>query len=164
MDQVCHWQCGVAKLRSCWSMNECTLAFCMPCKEKRLLSSADTTEEEGSSSNKMSERRSTRGNQSDIGVQFVACCPKGKCGRHTAADLVDLKETYITKGCLKATRKKDGDEGWQNVASNCWECGNEFHAPAASEGGLAPEVGTVADGRGALAPSPTAVSLKYQPH
>ena len=57
---------------------------------EKLLSSVTTTEEEGSSSNKMSKRRSTRGNKSDIGVQFVACCPKGECGRHTEADLVDL--------------------------------------------------------------------------
>ena len=91
--------------------HKCTLAFCMPCKEKKLLSSVATPEEEGSSSNNMSKRRSIRGNKSDIGVQFVACCPKGKCRRHTETDLVDLIEPNITKGYLMATRKKDSDEG-----------------------------------------------------
>ena len=36
--------------------------------------------------------------------------------------------------------------------------------PGASEGGLAPEVGTVAGGQGALTPSPTPASPNCQPH
>ena len=42
----------------------------------------------GQTDSKMSKRR--RGNKTDIGVEIVACCPKGECGRHTEADLVDL--------------------------------------------------------------------------
>ena len=60
------WCCRVAFMLE----HKCTLAFCIPYKEKKLLSSVITTEEKGSSSNKMSKRRSTRGNKSDIGVQF----------------------------------------------------------------------------------------------
>ena len=74
------WCCKVAFMLD----HECTLAFCVPCKEKKFLSSAVTTEEEGSSRNKMSKKGS-RGNKTDIGVQIVACCPKGKCGRHSEA-------------------------------------------------------------------------------
>ena len=61
----------------------------------------------------------------------MACCPKGKCRRHTDADIVDLVETYITKGYLKVMRKKNHDEGLQNVTSNCSGCEKEFYTIAA---------------------------------
>ena len=64
--------------------------------------SAETTEEESGS--KKSKRR--RGQQTDIGVNIVTCCPKGGCGTHTEADLVDLVEQHISKGYLRASRKK----------------------------------------------------------
>ena len=36
----------------------------------------------------------------------MTCCPKGGCGKHTEADLVDLVEQNISKGYLRASRKK----------------------------------------------------------
>ena len=80
---------------------ECTLAFCMACKEEKI-SSAETAGEGNGS--KKSKRR--RGQQIDIGVNIVTCCPKGGCGKHTEVDLVDLVEQNISKGYLRASRKK----------------------------------------------------------
>ena len=76
----------------------------MACKEEKI-SSAETAEE--GSSSKKSKRR--RGQQTDIGVNIVTCCPKGGCGKHTEADLVDLVDQRITKDYLKATREEKTD-------------------------------------------------------
>ena len=81
---------------------ECTLAFCTACKEERF-SSEDTTEE---GSGRKKSKRTRRVQQTDIGVNIVTCCPKGGCGKHTEADLVDLVEQNISKDYLRASRKK----------------------------------------------------------
>ena len=101
---------------------ECTLAFCMACKEEKILSAESA--EEGSSSKKSKRRRG----QTDIGVNIVTCCPKGACGRHTEADLVDLVDQRITKDYLKASREKkriqDG-RMWQNTAGGVGKSSRE---------------------------------------
>ena len=53
-------------------------------------------------------------------------CDKGECGRHTQADLENLKMHNIDKSYLKANRKKKKEMGWENVAEHCWGYGGLF--------------------------------------
>ena len=111
------------------SDKECTLAFCTACKvqwEERCLSE-DTTEE-GSSRKRTSKRQRKVVQQTKIGfdITAVTCCPKGECGKHTEGDLIDLVDQNISEDCLRASRRKKDDSGWDNVAAHCWGCGIQF--------------------------------------
>ena len=118
-DEVGVWCCKHA-----FSVDsECTLAYCMTCKE-RLMSS-------GGKKNKKRRGRSSRNTSKDVendGVvgTEVVCCAKGKCMEHTEADYVDLVDQNIQRSYLKKTREESKVRGWEDVAENCWGCGKMF--------------------------------------
>ena len=89
--------------------------------------SEDTTEE-GSSRKRTSKRKRKAVQQTEIGfnITAVTCCPKGECGKHTEGDLIDLVDQNISEGYLRASRRKNDDSGWENVAAHCWGCGIQF--------------------------------------
>ena len=69
---------------------KCTLAYCVSCKERKK-----------SRDNETNGRRRGRSKNKDPGGgrvgTHVVCCEKGKCGKHTEADLDDLMDQDVPK-------------------------------------------------------------------
>ena len=83
----------------------------------------------GSNNNKKQTRsrqvKSKDSEKRSVGTIIIAC-EKGTCMKHTEADLKDFKVVGVENSYLQATRKENGIEGWEKVATNCWSCGGEF--------------------------------------
>ena len=98
---------------------KCTLAYCVSCKERKK-----------SRDNETNGRRRGRSKSKDPGGgrvgTHIVCCEKGKCGKHTEADLDDLMDQDVPNNCLKKTRQNNKEKEWENVAENCLGCGKMF--------------------------------------
>lgn len=101
--------------------SECTLAYCMSCKEK--ISSGGKMK--GGRRRGRSSRTSNDQGKGRVGTEVV-CCGKGKCMEHTEADWEDLVDQFVENVYLKKTRQNNEDMGWEDVAENCWGCGKMF--------------------------------------
>ena len=98
--------------------SECTLAYCMICKEAI----------QGSKENRGGRQRRKRPEAGDDGMvgTTVMTCDKGECGEHTEADLEDLEDHLVEDTCLRATRIRENVSDWELVAANCWRCRGLF--------------------------------------
>ena len=101
--------------------SECTLAYCMSCKEQ--ISSCGKKEDRRG--RRRSSRTSCDQGKGRVGTDVV-CCAKGKCMKHTEADWEDLVEQFVENSYLKKTRQNNKEMGWEDVAENCWGCGKMF--------------------------------------
>ena len=112
----------------------CTAAFCIMCFEKiKEKLGTDIGEEVASEKGKVPARKRKSGRLAETqlaasaaasSVTVVGTESGGGCGQHIYTDLKSFKMDSDEGYCR---RKRDvSEEGRDNVANNCWECGKEF--------------------------------------
>ena len=111
----------------------CRAAYCLMCHEKikEKLGTEDDGEDGATTKGPTKKRKSGRLAETQVAasaaassITLVGAESRGGCGKHIYADLKDFVMSADEKYCRRKRNVKE--EGRDNVANNCWECGKVF--------------------------------------